>query len=343
MRLLFLSLLVCGFAPGHADEDATNEGAQVEKKEPKRPSTLAPVVKYLDMWAALHSKDVGIPKVLLLLDGEADDAPTTPDWFSSAAMHFKKERKKSASFLVVPSGQDAQRAALRFGLAVLPAGGALFACTIGNDGAYAQQYGGTLSGMGGGEMTRAVRAFVQGVVSDGLSADERMSLPTFPEPKRPRKKADVSLEEFTHETLSLRCYGVQAKPLCVLAVVASAAGQGCPSAVAELAKRHANDPVSFGCVGAAKQTSFLAGYGLEGPSALPALLAIKGGKRPRFAKHEGGFEVGPMGEFVDSILGGGAAFRKLAEMPELDAPYLLDDDDGEPAATEEVKEEKEEL
>ena len=39
-------------------------------------------------------------------------------------------------------------------------------------------------------------------------------------------------------------------------------------------------------------------------------------------------EVGKMASFVDSLLGGGTSFSRLADgLPELEPPYLLDKDE----------------
>ena len=84
-----------------------------------------------------------------------------------------------------------------------------------------------------------------------------------PEPTRPRKQASASLDEFTHETIGLKCFNGN-RPVCVLAVLPQKAGLGCPSQLGELARRFRNDQTfAFGCVGAARQDDFLRGLGLE--------------------------------------------------------------------------------
>eukprot|EP00322_Chrysochromulina_rotalis_P028448 CAMPEP_0115866902 /NCGR_PEP_ID=MMETSP0287-20121206/20490_1 /TAXON_ID=412157 /ORGANISM="Chrysochromulina rotalis, Strain UIO044" /LENGTH=317 /DNA_ID=CAMNT_0003321487 /DNA_START=16 /DNA_END=969 /DNA_ORIENTATION=+ len=316
MRLgLFLIVALSAHA-----EDA--KPAEAKPAEPRKESKLAPVVKYLDVWLHLHSKDAGKPKVILLLDA-GDEAPS---WYSTAAMHYKTGREKKVGFMAIKAGKDAQTTASRFGVAEIPEGGVLFGCTIdGAGGGHFKRYTEPLAEGGAGARSRGVRAFVDGLLS-GIPEDERSPLPAFPEPTRPRKAAPVSLEEFTHESLPLRCYGVQAKPLCVLAVMPTFAGEGCPAEVAALAKRHANDPVGFGCVGARKQDTFLAAYGIDAAE-LPVMIAVKAGKRPRFAKLNDNLDSQAMNLFVDTILGGGASFKRIEELPELEAPYLLDKDE----------------
>jgi hypothetical protein len=267
---------------------ACAEDAKAKKEEPaasKKASTLAPLIKYVDVWLHVHSRDAGIPKLLLLLDDE--EANEAPSWFSTAAMKYKEGRTKKVAFVAIKGGKDAKSAATRFGLTEgVPEGGTLIMAVPADDGGYYKRFDKRLSEGGAGERSRAVRAFVDGVLA-GVPEEERSPLPSFPEPTRPRKAAPVTLEEFTHETLPLRCYGVQAKPLCIFAIQPNEAGFGCQHNIAALAKRHANDPISFGCVGAAKQGAFLAAFGIE-PSELPTVVAVKAGKRPRFARLEGG-------------------------------------------------------
>lgn len=334
-RILTRSLLIWCVAVA-AEEAAPKKAKQAEKR---RPSTLAPVVNYLEVWTHIHAKDAGVPKILLLLDGD-DASIEVPSWFSTAAMRYKEGRKKKAAFVAVNGGGEAQKAAARFGMtASIPAGGALFACMVGESegGGYAVKFDGSLGdGGAAGERTRAVREFVDDVLG-GVAESARLPLPAFPEPSRPRKAAPVTLEELDHESLQLKCYGVQAKPLCVLAILNAPANGGCPTGFAQLARRFANDPVGFGCVGAARQHEFLTGFGLDA-STLPAMVAVKAGKRPRYVPYSGASldDVGAMGAFVDSILGGGATFKRVTELPTLEPPYLLDGADGDEGTKEEL-------
>jgi hypothetical protein len=224
---------------------------------------------------------------------------------------------------------------MRFGIGEIPSGGALFAC-LSKEGFAQRLDGDSIASTSSAEKRHAVQSFIERVVASGLDEDERVALPSFPEPTRPRKKAEVTLDEFTHETLPVNCYGVKAKPLCVFAVVGNRQGSACPAEIAEIAKHHANDPISFGFVGGKGQSAFLSAYGLT-PGSMPALIAVKAGKRPRYVKHEGKFEAAAMKSFVDHIIGGGATFSRLTELPELEPPYLIDDEG------EEGKAEKEEL
>ena len=56
-------------------------------------------------------------------------------------------------------------------------------------------------------------------------------------------------------------------------------------------------------------------------------MAVKAGKRMRFALLDGEPTVEAAGAFVDRILGGDMQFSKLSSPPELEPHYLLDKDE----------------
>ena len=315
-----------------AAEDTDAKGATPAPSKADPPSKLAPPVGYLEIWAFLHGKDPTLPKVLYVPkvpeDGEeASAAP--PSWLTSVAMAYKDGRKYTAKFAVV-TPTDAVKVAKRFGLDgdQLP-----LLVALAPGGAVAHRLPNSELRLGGGTTVRAVKTLVASMIADELSdeAEGGIAMPSFPEPTRPRKQASASLEEFTHESLPLNCYAGE-RPLCVLAVIDQPSGQGCPDAMAELSKRFRNDKtIAFGCVGAARQDAFLSGMALA-KADLPALVAVKGGKRPRAARMAGTIadDVTPLAAFVDALLGGGATFSRLADgLPELEAPYLLDSDKDE--------------
>jgi len=298
-------------------------------------STLAPSIKYTGTHAFLHSYD-SLPKVLLLVPSgekpekieeeegvneesvkkEGTKKSEPPGWFTSVAVKFKDGRKKTASFAWL-EGEEARKVAARFGLSELPTVGAVIACKV--DGQASGQfavYEGTLS-EGAGKAVREVHAFVQSAIGDEM---EGKPLPAFPPPDVPRKTASISNIELTHDNLPTHCFG-GSKSLCVIALLPKGA-DSCPEPFADLARRHRNDPIQFAWLPAARQPEFVAGFGLE-PSALPQLVAVRTGKRSRYATHAG-LEPTAIGGFIDNILGGGATFKKLSELPELTPPYLLE-------------------
>ena len=108
------------------------------------------------------------------------------------------------------------------------------------------------------------------------------------------------------------------------------------SAWQELAKRHRNDNVQFAWLKAQKQPDFVQGFGLQ-LGQLPKLVAVKVGKRSRFAQLdlEGELALQPMAGFVDRIRGGDMSFLPLKPLPELEPAYLQGGDEDEGAAEEE--------
>ena len=226
--------------------------------EPQRASTLAPTLAYLELWTFIYGKDATLPKVLYLprAPEEGEEAgggsAEPPSWLTSAAMAFKDGRSYTAKFAVV-AADDSARVAKRFGIEAdeLPV---LLGCRVadGGSGGVAHRMPKSDLRAGGGTTVRAVKEFVKDLAA-GDEAEENgsgaLALPSFPEPTRPRKQATASLDEFTHESLPLSCYAGP-RPLCVLAVLDQAAGNGCPEAMSEVgtmrqnARRHAAAPAA---------------------------------------------------------------------------------------------------
>eukprot|EP00965_Chrysotila_dentata_P242941 6205143-Pleurochrysis_carterae.AAC.1 len=82
----------------------------------------------------------------------------------------------------------------------------------------------------------------------------------------------------------------------------------------------------FGWVRASRQTDFLAAFSLKAAQ-LPLLVAVRAGKRSRFALLKGPFDADRMIGFVERILGGDMTFSRLQQLPDLEPPALLDSDD----------------
>jgi len=225
--------------------------------------------------------------------------------------------------------------AARFGVREIGLGGVVVGVAVdGKGGGTFAVYEGTLRA-GGGHAVREVKTFAQALLDSGASDP----LPTFPPPDVPRKQAATKLLELTHENLH-QCFGDNA-PLCVIALLPDGATE-CPSAVAELARRHRNDPVQFGWVKAAPQADFLAAFGVSAEH-LPQLLAVRPGKRSRYALAEGELQGSAMGAFVDRILGGDMSFTRLRELPDLEPAYLLSPEGGSESTDDESSADKMEL
>ena len=83
------------------------------------------------------------------------------------------------------------------------------------------------------------------------------------------------------------------------------------------AARHRNDPVQFVWLNTRGQAEFVGAFGFRSieEAQLPRVVAVRTGKRPRYALSEpGALEAPSIRGFVDNILGGGATFKKLAEV-----------------------------
>lgn len=89
----------------------------------------------------------------------------------------------------------------------------------------------------------------------------------------------------------------------------------------ELSKKYRNDPIAFTFVNARDQAEFLGTFGITWDGT-PRVVAVKSGKKKRFSVLEGALEQQPMTQFVDSILGGDAAFKPLKTAPEITPAYL---------------------
>ena len=210
----------------------------------------------------------------------------------------------------------------------------MVACVTAGGGGNCQRFGG--GGKGGGDTVRELRRFVADILDDGIEKSESpddatIALPTFPEPDRPRKQASVSVQEIDHENLAHKCFGPAAKALCVLALLPAPRGVACPQSLSELAKRHKHDPVQFGWVGARGQADFLRTLTIDRDVLAAgggAIVALKGGRRPRAALLEGGVgDVAMAKAWMDDVLGGGMQYVKLEGLPELEPDGLLDKDE----------------
>ena len=112
--------------------------------------------------------------------------------------------------------------------------------------------------------------------------------------------------------------------------------------LAALSRKYRNDPLSFVWLDVSATSSaardFARGFGLGdffdvGGSGAVAMLAVKTGKRNRFAhrafpSETGGFTTNAGVGFVDDILSGDVQFKPLGSVPEFEPEYLRDDASG---------------
>ena len=86
------------------------------------------------------------------------------------------------------------------------------------------------------------------------------------------------------------------------------------------------------------------GFGLTAKDA-PRLVAVKTGKRNRYAVYEGSLELKQASEFLDKILGGDMQFKNLPTLPDFEPEYLRNqkgDDDAAVTPSDDAAEESEE-
>lgn len=285
------------------------------------------------IYAFLHAYD-SLPKVLLLRqeaapqqepenEGKRSGKPKIdegPSWFTSVALRFKDGHKKSASFAYM-AGDDAKKAAVRFGLQELPPSGIVIGCAVDGKGSGSFAVFDRLSEERMRQAVSDMRQFVQSLVDGKL---EGRLLPDFPVVDVPPR--GVSLVELTEESMHTNCFG-GAKSLCVIALLPFGSAS-CPAAFRTLAAAHKKDAVQFAWLQTALQTEFLAEFGVESAQ-LPLLLAVRTGRRKGFtlSESERGLSSDAMAAFMEKILSGSATFKKLSELPKLAKPEFVEAED----------------
>jgi hypothetical protein len=138
--------------------------------------------------------------------------------------------------------------------------------------------------------------------------DTAVALPDVPKPKSvlaaeeraaARKKRATAVHAIASKSdLDANCYALPASKTCVVGVGAS------ESDLTELAAKYSKEGYAFSTVASDAPVA----DALRGDVAAPALVVVKGGKRPRAARAalSGGAAL------LDSIAGGGASFAKFS-------------------------------
>ena len=142
-----------------------------------------------------------MPKVLFLPnsgdDGTAEGEAALnepPSWLTSAATAFKDGRVKGERRHSARRRRQSLLAAFLSMMSSSP----LWA-------SHAARCGGEAKTGAAAAPPSAAKEFIKELVEGTLSEGDGVALPSFPEPTRPRKKADAVLEEFTFESLPLNC------------------------------------------------------------------------------------------------------------------------------------------
>jgi protein disulfide-isomerase-like protein len=293
---------------------------------------LAVPLTYLTTFAFLHQ--TGTP-VCLYLSGEPSPAvkpgAAAPSWLSSLAVKFKSGKKKSVNFAFADSRLEPAIAA-RFDIKSFPAFLVALPASTGDDGAAEASYvlytppGGAPFPTSSSAAVKALKAFVEDVVAGKHSAEQK-PLPAFPQPDVPRKQAAVSLAQLSEDSLYDSCYSAKGKSVCVVFLLHAPGGELQPATAALLeavAKKYRNDPLALVWLHAASQPEFAEALGVADLSALPQVLALKPGKRPRVARGgEAAGEAAVCG-FLDKVLGGDVQVTSLKVLPELMSAAMRD-------------------
>ena len=243
---------------------------------------------------------------------------TAPPWLTSLAVKFKEGKVKKVSFGHART-DDEPGIAARFGVTSFPA---VLVVVPGED-AHVARFERPVPSKPAAAL-RELKEFVESVVAGDAPASSRAAVPAFPPPDVPRKQADVAYAPLSEDNLHSACFGGK-RSLCALALVAPAPGGAFAEdgALAELARKYRNDPVSFVWLDASAQPEFAAALGVEAAQA-PALVVVKHGKRPRVARMEGPLTAAGAAAFLDRVLGGDVQFAPLKELPELVSDAVRD-------------------
>mmetsp|Transcript_35413 Transcript_35413/g.67774 ORF Transcript_35413/g.67774 Transcript_35413/m.67774 type:complete len:426 (-) Transcript_35413:221-1498(-) len=282
------------------------------------PSTkLVAPIKYLEAYAFFYMLEPAAKvKVVLFTQGESK----VPSWYSSLAVKFKKGKEKTAAFSQVMA-ENSEQATLASRLGV-EYDTLLVARVTGEGEAYYTTLKGVSSKNKGSENLKKAQALIDQLVDETLPEKKQAPLPALPPPDKPRKQADTSFFQLTEDTLLTHCMGSSKKSICLVVAVQAAGDEFMErESLVELSKKYRNDPVSFTWMDGPSQAEFLSTFGVtwEGKA---RVIAIKTGKKNRYAIHEGGADSADV--FVDRILGGDMQFRPLKVMPELTPAYLQD-------------------
>jgi len=294
---------------------------------------LAKRLAYGDVYNFMHFDKT--PKVILLTKGEK----SVPSWFTTIAVKYKEGKKRSIIFAYAKH-EDDPGVARNFKVTEFPA--MVYVQSEKTDGGHhAVTKAGEL-GEKASSNIKAGKSFVDKCKA-GIAAEEKLAIPSFPPPKRPRKVADTKYAALSEDNINTDCFG--GKGTCVIAVVDAPAGDEFKenAMMVELSKKYRNDPFNFVYVDANSQGDFIEAFGLAKGDA-PRLVAVKSGKRNRFAVYEGAFEAKKAAEFLDRVLGGDMQFKNIAKLPDFEPEYLrnqkTDDDSDSSAAAAADKEEE---
>eukprot|EP00292_Cryptomonas_paramecium_P005861 CAMPEP_0113670062 /NCGR_PEP_ID=MMETSP0038_2-20120614/4926_1 /TAXON_ID=2898 /ORGANISM="Cryptomonas paramecium" /LENGTH=394 /DNA_ID=CAMNT_0000586033 /DNA_START=46 /DNA_END=1230 /DNA_ORIENTATION=- /assembly_acc=CAM_ASM_000170 len=158
------------------------------------------------------------------------------------------------------------------------------------------------------ELFEFINRYQETFALENLAADEEIAL------KKPWLSENVP--EMTSQSAADICYNGDA--VCILAFVKPGSdGKLEKSAydmimAAKSKYASGNAKFAFMWVNFAKESSFSAALGVDSQ---PALVALRTGKRTRYAKSEGSFNSEGLSSFLDRVLGGDVQYKPLKDGP----------------------------
>jgi protein disulfide-isomerase A6 len=242
------------------------------------------------------------PRVLLF--GKKASVKDAPEWLGSVAGEFDKK----AVFGFAPAAED--KIAGRFLFKKLPQLVLMFP-----SGKYATHKGKISE--------QEVKDFVSKTLK--LSKKEKKALPatpSFPAPSVPRKKQGRAMSQLTAANANDKCFKLSGKKnICVLLVLTAEQEElehDQQQLLKDIAGKYRNDPLQFVWVASADGAAVKEAFGLDDEGG-PHMVALKTGKRNRFAKHGGEADSDGVSNFLDNILGGGVQMKAIKKLPSLTA------------------------
>jgi len=284
------------------------------------PASMVEALGYKGVHAFLHGGSAPGRLLYLAAPGgeEGEEEGAAPAWLDALSNSYSSGGRRSVAMGFVPAADVAVAKRFKLKATALPA---LVFCHHAVQRWEALKAGKLKAGSkAAAKFVAAAFKRAQGAADDAaLAALPR--LPVFPAPKVPRKKARKSLRELTAENAKKRCFVLKGKKnVCVIMLLepdAPGLEDDDAALLGGLADKYRNDPFALVWVAPGAEADALRAH-FTLPATQANLLVLKGGKRARFAVHEGEVDRASAENFLDKVAGGGVQFTRLKAMPDLD-------------------------
>jgi len=292
-------------------------------------------LSFKKVWQFLHLDPK--PSVIFFGGGSLKE---TPKWLNTIAMNYKesvedmkkrggKHRKTSVAFGYVPApdgdnpSEEQMSIAKRFKLRNpddLPAILLLNPEDKTGSGKYIV-YDGDLDVRPLAKLRLQIEEFVNLIVNNWVPKDDEytqnlkaLPIPQFPQPPIPSKKTPpLGLTRLNGDNLEDECFFSKGK-MCMIALLPEKlSDQSINALLQSVARKYKTDPVALGYVeDASSQDDFLEAFGDSDFDATSlSLVAIKSGRRPRFAFGSALNTEEALVSFIDSVLSGTTTFTRF--------------------------------